>query len=95
MLFKVSDDWKQLLPPEDEARLNELLKRVSKYRSAYKSAQDVKTAQLWAALLEVSRENRMLLEKLKKVESFFDHLKEGVKRQDESQQELVESLEKF
>ncbi len=95
MLFKVSDDWKQQLPPEDEAKLNEILKRTSKYRSAYRNAHDVKTAQLWTALLEVRKENQALLNRLKRMEFIFDGIKERVKKQESTEQELLESLESF
>jgi predicted nuclease with TOPRIM domain len=95
MLFKVSDDWKQLLPPEDEARLNEILKRTGKYRTAYRNAHDIKTAQLWTALLETRKENQALLNRLKKMEFVFDGVRERIKKQDEAEKELIESLEKF
>lgn len=91
----MSDDWKQLLSPEDEARLNELLKRTVKYRTAYRSAHDVKTAQLWAAMLELKKENQTLFNRLKKMEEIFDGMKERIKKQEESEKELIESLEKF
>ena len=95
MLFKVSDDWKQLLSAEDEARLNEILKRTARYRSAYKNAHDVKTAQLWAALLELQKENEALRSRLKKMEFIFDGLKERIKQTEERDRQLVESLEQF
>jgi hypothetical protein len=95
MLFNVSDDWKQLLSPEDEARLNEILKRVSKYRGAYKNAHDVKNAQLWAAVLELRKENQALLNRLKKTEFILDGMRERVRQQDAAERELLESLEKF
>jgi hypothetical protein len=95
MLFKVSDDWKQLLPPEDEAKLNEILKRTNKYRTAYRNAQDVKTAQLWTALLEVRKENQALVNRLRKVEEIFDAIRSRVRQQEDAEKELLESLEKF
>jgi len=95
MLFKVSDDWKQLLSPEDEARLNEILKRVAKHRGAYKNAHDIKNAQLWAAILELRKENQALLHRLKKTEFIMDGLRERIRKQQESELELIESLEKF
>jgi len=95
MLFKVSDNWKQLLSAEDEAKLNELLKRTAKYRSAYRNAHDVKTAQLWVAVLEMRKENQALLNRLKKMEFIFDGMKERIKKQEEAEKELLESLEKF
>lgn len=95
MLFKVSDDWKQLLSAEDEARLNEILKRAAKYRSAYKNAHDVKTAQLWSALLELQKENEALRSRLKKIEFIFDGFKDRIKQTEEKDRQLIESLEQF
>ena len=95
MLFKVSDDWKQLLSPEDEAKLNDILKRIAKYRGAYKNAHDIKNAQLWSAILELRKENQALLNRLKKTEFIIDGMKERVKQQEKDEKELIESLEKF
>lgn len=95
MLFKTEDDWKQLLPPDDEERLNDILRRVAKHRGAYRNAHDVKNAQLWAAILELRKENAALLNRLKKTEFLLDGLKERVKQQEAAEKELIESLEKF
>lgn len=95
MFLRVSDDWKQLLSPEDEAKLNEILKRVAKHRGAYKNAHDVKNAQLWAAILELRKENQALLNRIKKTEFIMDGIKERVKKQEAAEHELLESLEKF
>jgi len=95
MLFKVSDDWKQLLSQEDEAKLNEILKRTAKYRGAYRSAHDVKTAQLWTAILELRKENQALLNRLKKMEFVFDGMRDRIRQQEQAERELIESLEKF
>ncbi len=95
MLFNVSDDWKQLLSPEDEARLNDVLKRVARHRGAYKNAHDVKNAQLWAAILELRKENQALLNRLKKTEFIMDGMRERIRIQEQQEHELLESLEKF
>jgi hypothetical protein len=95
MLFKVSDDWKQLLSAEDEARMNDLLKRISKYRPAYRNAQDIKNAQLWTALLELRKENQALLNRIKKMEFIFEGMKDRIKQQESAEKELLESLENF
>ena len=29
MLFKIVDDWKQMLPPEDETRMNTMLRNIA------------------------------------------------------------------
>ena len=95
MLFKVSDDWKQFLSQEDEARLNELLRRIGKYRGAYKNAHDIKIAQLWTAILDMRKENQALLNRLKKTEFILDGMRDRVRQQDQAERELIESLEKF
>ncbi len=95
MLFKVSDDWKQLLSPEDEEKLNEILKRAARYRGAYRNAHDVKNAQLWAAILELRKENQALLNRLKRTEFVLDGMRERIRKQEDSERELIESLEKF
>jgi hypothetical protein len=95
MLFKVSDDWKQLLSQEDEIKLNEILNRVSKYRGAYKNAHNVKNAQLWTAILELRKENQALLNRIKKTEFIIDGVRDRIRAQDAAERELIESLEKF
>ncbi len=95
MLFKVSDDWKQLLSPEDEARLNEILKRIAKHRGAYRNSADVKNAQLWAAILELRKENQALLNRIKKTEFIMDGMRERIKKQESEELELIRSLENF
>jgi hypothetical protein len=95
MLFNTTEDWKQNLGPDDEARLNDILKRVQKHRSAYRQAPDIKTAQLWAALLEMRKENQALLKKIQRMEFIFDGMVERIKKQQAEDRELIESLEKF
>ena len=94
MLFKIVDDWKQMLPPDDEKRINSMLRDVTKHRPAYRSSKDVKTAQLWCALLEMRKENQVLLKKVKRLEYVFDGLAERMK-QDGEEKDIIESLEKF
>jgi len=95
MLFKTSEDWKQHLAPDDEARLNDILKRVQKHRSAYRLSGDVKTAQIWSALLEMRKENQALLRKIQKMEYIFDGMIERIKKQQQEDRDLIDSLEKF
>lgn len=95
MLFKTSNDWKQFLSIEDEENLNEFLKRVMKYRGAYKNAEEVKMAQIWCAILELKKENLMLKRKLDSVDSFLDLLNEHAKRKDKEKEDLLKSLDKF
>ncbi len=95
MLFKVQDDWKQLLSEEDEAKMNEILKRAAKYRGAYRNAHDIKNAQIWCAMLELRKENAALLNRIKKMEFIMDGLKDRIRQQESAERELIESLERF
>lgn len=95
MLFKIVDDWKQMLPPEDEKRLNAILRNTAKHRSAYRTSKDVKSAQLWCALLEMRKENQVLLKKVKRLEYIFEGLAERMRQENLEEKEIIESLEKF
>lgn len=95
MLFKTTEDWKQFLAADDEAKLNDILRKVQKHRAAYRQAPDIKTAQIWAALLEMRKENAALLRKLQRVEYIFDGMVERIKKQQQEDRGLLESLEKF
>lgn len=95
MLFKIVDDWKQFLPPEDETRLNNILKSASKHRNAYRASKDVKVAQLWCALLEMRKENQVLLKKVQRLEYIFEGIVERIKKEQLEEKEIIESLEKF
>lgn len=96
MLFSFKKkDWKQLLQAEDESRLNDFLRKLTKYRGAYKNAEDVKSAQLWCALLELSKENAILQRRLKDFEDVFEGMFEKMKKRDEERKELAKSLERF
>jgi len=95
MLFNGTKDWKQYLSLEDEERMNELLRKISKYRGAYKNASDIKIAQLWCALLETRKENKVLLKKIQRTERFFSAMFEIQRKNEEEERELLASLEKF
>ena len=95
MLIKSTKDWKQFLAPEDEEKLNQLLKIVGKYRSAYRTADDVKVAQLWAALLDLKKENDRLNARLADIEDVMQAVYERMKRKESEKDELIKSLERF
>jgi hypothetical protein len=95
MLFKVVDDWKQYLPPEDEVRLNEIIRNVSKHRNAYRASKDIKIAQLWCAMLELRKENQAMYKKMKKIQFVIDGFSEVLKKADAEDKAILESLEKF
>ena len=56
MLFGEEKDWKELMSEKAQAELAELIEKAKKHRCAYMQADDVKVAQVWAALTEVSRQ---------------------------------------
>ena len=68
MLFGEEGDWKELLSSRAQVELAELIEKAKMHRSAYTQADDVKDAQLWAALTELSLEMKKLQDKLSKVE---------------------------
>jgi len=53
MVNKV-DDWKELLAPEARSTLAKILNSTKRHKGAYINADDVKIAQLWSALIELS-----------------------------------------
>ena len=95
MFYNTAKDWKQFLTLEDENRINEILRTVSKYRGAYKNADDVKIAQLWCSVLELKKESMLLNKRLLRIEDILGGMVERVRKQDEDKKRVVESLEKF
>ena len=95
MLFKSTKDWKQYLSPEDEEKLNAIIRRVAKYRGSYKNSDEVKIAQLWSAILELYKQNLILQKRLDEVTEIFDSMTERLKKKCEDKKELIESLERF
>ncbi|MBI2971201.1 MAG: hypothetical protein HYY37_02140 [Candidatus Aenigmarchaeota archaeon] len=88
-------DWKEQLPDEDEERLNELLKTVSKYRQAYSEASDIKVAQLWCAILEMNKANAELQERIARIEELLENMLSLAKIKYEEKKKLGESLETY
>lgn len=50
------NDWKDYLSRDSQAVLAELLDSARDHKGAYMQADDVKVAQLWAALIEMKKE---------------------------------------
>ena len=71
MIFgnKEEEDWKDLLCGSAQAELAELIERTKQHRAAYMQAEDVKVAQLWCALTEMSRQMKKLEERVVKAEA--------------------------
>lgn len=95
MLLERKKDWKEFLSSEDEEKLNELLKKMTKYRGAYQNAGDVKIAQMWCALLELHKENKLLQKRLWTVEDILEGMFEKIRKQERERVDLAKSLEKF
>ena len=68
MLFGEEADWKELLSTNAQAELAELIEKAKMHRSAYMQADDVKVAQLWAALTELSLQMKRIEGKLARME---------------------------
>jgi hypothetical protein len=61
MIFgEKEEDWKDLLCGNAQVELAELIERARQHRCAYMKADDVKVAQVWTALTEVSRQLKAL-----------------------------------
>ncbi len=70
-LFGEEKDWKEFLCAPAQEILAELIERAKVHRCAYTQADDVKVAQLWAALTEVVRDLKELQLKVAKMEQAF------------------------
>lgn len=69
MLFGEDKDWKELMSDDAQVELADLIEKAKKHRAAYMQADDVKVAQVWAALTEISSELKHIEGRLAKVES--------------------------
>jgi DNA-binding FrmR family transcriptional regulator len=95
MLFRETKDWKNFLSLEDEKQLNEILNKVAAYRGAYKNSPDTKMAQIWCALLNSKKENKMIHERLNRIETVFEAIHKTIQKQEQDRLDLIRSLEKF
>jgi len=74
VLFGEERDWKEDVCGPAQELLAELIEMAKKHRCAYTQADDVKVAQLWCALVEVTRELRETKAKVEKMEKAFKGL---------------------
>jgi hypothetical protein len=84
MLFGEEADWKELLSAKAQAELAELIEKAKVHRCAYMQADDVKVAQLWAAMTELSLEMKRIEKKVDKMEIVtraFRNLGDNAKRE--------------
>ena len=68
MLFGEEKDWKELLCGNAQVELAELIERAKQHSCAYMQAEDVKVAQVWCALTELSRQIKAMEERVEKSE---------------------------
>jgi len=59
-------DWKDYLSRDAQQILAELLENTRDHKGAYMQAEDVKVAQLWAALIEMKKEMNSMKEWIEK-----------------------------
>lgn len=98
MNFLVGDngkDWKSYLAPKDEEKMNEILKNLERYRGAYRNASDSKGAQLWCAVLELSKVQSSLDERLADMEEIFETMFRKMRLRDDEKKQLMKSLGTF
>lgn len=93
MMMKKDVNWKEFLNPEAERTLKWAIDKSKKHRGAYLNAEDVKTAQLWAALIEYTKYLQNFNDRLTRVENALNSIVDAAK--DEEKEELFESLESF
>ena len=102
------DDWKKSLTSKDEKKLNEILFKTEKHKAAYLKSNNVKIAQLWAAMLEMEKEKEYMEKRVRRMEYVFsgmtERLRDEIIREDTKKNEekkekdlenLIRSLEKF
>ena len=86
-------DWKEFLNPEAERTLKWVLDQSKAHRGAYLNADDVKTAQLWASLIEFTKYLQNFNDRLTKIENSLNALFDAAR--DKEKEKLFESLESF
>jgi len=75
-MFDEKTDWKECLSEEDQAVLAELFDITKRHKCAYCSAEDVKVAQLWCALMEFRKDFSELKKSVEKLTSPFEAIVE-------------------
>jgi len=94
MLFDEEIDWKEFLSTEEQVELAELIEKTKKYKGAYMQAEDVKVAQMWCALIKMSKRLRKTQERLEKLESTMKALAEigNIAKRDALQEKVRDVL---
>jgi hypothetical protein len=92
MSFGKKVDWKEFLSPEAEKTLKWILDRSKSHRGAYLNAEDVKTAQLWAAMIEFTKYIQNFNERLTRLEK---EMSIGPALREDEKEDIRKSLEQF
>jgi Asp-tRNA(Asn)/Glu-tRNA(Gln) amidotransferase B subunit len=71
VIFGEEKDWKEFLSPSDQEILAEVLENTKVHRAAYMQSDDVKVAQLWCAVTELTKQLKDMESKLEKMEKLF------------------------
>ena len=79
LVFGEEKDWKELLSEDMQAELAELIERAKKHRGAYMQADDVKVAQLWSALAEISKEIKDIKRRWNQYQFTMENIKNAIK----------------
>ncbi|MBS3054118.1 MAG: hypothetical protein J4431_01120 [Candidatus Aenigmarchaeota archaeon] len=95
VLMKEGKDWKEFLAPRDEEKINDILKKVARHRGAYSHAEDMRNAQLWCAILELSGAQQSMEERLSEMEGVFETMFQRMRFREDEKRELHRSLETF
>jgi len=95
MLFRTASDWKQLLSIEDEENLNAIIKKVAKYRGAYRNSDEVKMSQIWCAILELMKHNIVLQKRLNIMEDIFEAIYDKQRKRELEDRAILRSLDRF
>jgi len=95
MLFRDIGDWKKNLPPDEERRLNDTIRKTLDYRQAYRHSSEPRIAQLWCAVLVLQRELTEIQSHMKRMDDIYQAIAGAVNRQQQGKQELFRSLEHY
>lgn len=83
------EDWKEYLSPEAQSMLADILNQAKRHKGAYIQSDDVKTAQLWCAIVELSKKIDEIQKVQAKVEEPFKAI---VELGDNEKQKAIEKV---
>ncbi|MCS7123288.1 MAG: hypothetical protein RMJ17_01800 [Candidatus Aenigmarchaeota archaeon] len=86
-----NNDWKwtELLREESKSLLSEVLEKTKLHRAAYTSTDDIRTAQLWCAIIELKRD----IENLRKdINNALEPFKKIIEYGEEEKRKAIEKI---